>query len=258
MTQIPDAYTVQEIAQRGLTAQQLPSHVGVIMDGNGRWAEADGKDRSEGHAKGAEVVDWMVEECSRFGVEQLTLYCLSTENIAQRPEKELDCLMALLLDFLRTKREKLVRNGQRFSVIGRRDRLSPEVLEEIDRTSRDTESNTGLRLCLAINYGGWAEVVDANRSIGRLIEAGKVTAADIDEQMVKDHLYTAGMPDPDLIIRTAGEHRTSNFLPLQAAYSEWHFTETLWPNFSMTDLVKAFADFGRRQRRFGATTPRAA
>jgi undecaprenyl diphosphate synthase len=229
-----------------LDPQKLPRHVAVIMDGNGRWAAARGLPRAEGHARGANTVDIVTEECARLGIGQLTLYCFSHENW-KRPKDELDFLMALLKEYLLKEREKILRQNIRFTVIGRREGLPDDVLAEIDESRRVSAANTGLTLCLAINYGGRQEIVDAVKAIA----AESVAPDDVNEELIAQHLYTCGMPDPDLLIRTAGEMRISNYLLWQISYAELHVTDTLWPDFGVNNLHAALADFARRDRRFG-------
>ena len=239
----------------GLDPAKLPRHVAVIMDGNGRWARAQGKERVEGHARGAKSVDEVTEECCRLGIGQLTLYCLSSENW-KRPKAELDFLMALLKQYLLQEREKILRQNIRFAVIGRRDGLPDEVLAEIDENARLTAANTGLTLCLAINYGSRAEIVDGVRAIAERVKRGELDPTAIDEDAIGASLYTAGMPDPDLLIRTAGEMRVSNYLLWQISYAELWVTPRYWPEFGVELLHGALRDFARRERRFGGlTTP---
>jgi undecaprenyl diphosphate synthase len=228
-----------------LDPSKFPKHIAVIMDGNGRWAAAQGKPRAEGHARGAEIVDVITEEAVRLGIGQLTLYCLSSENW-KRPKDELDFLMALLKSYLLGEREKIQRQNICFKVIGRREGLPDDVLAEIDESVRISERNTGLTLCLAINYGSRMEIVDAVRSI----VAKKI--ADIDEDTISDHLYTAGQPDPDLLIRTAGEMRISNYLLWQISYAELYVTDVCWPDFGIEQFHIALDDFAKRDRRFGS------
>src|SRR4051794_37728818 len=185
----------------GLDPDKLPRHVAIIMDGNGRWARARGKERVEGHARGAKSVDDVTEECCRLGIGQLTLYCLSSENW-KRPKAELDFLMALLKQYLLGERRKILDQNIRFAVIGRRHGLPDEVLAEIDENIRITRGNTGLTLCLAINYGSRAEIVDAVRTIAGKAKRGELEPSQVDEATIEAHLDTAGMPDPDLLIRT--------------------------------------------------------
>ncbi|HEX4613856.1 MAG TPA: isoprenyl transferase, partial [Urbifossiella sp.] len=235
----------------GLDPATLPRHIAVIMDGNGRWARAQGKERVEGHARGAKSVDEVTEECCRLGIGQLTLYCLSSENW-KRPKAELDFLMALLQQYLLQEREKILRQNIRFSVIGRREGLPDEVLAEIDENARLTRDNTGLTLCLAINYGARAEIVDGVRVIAERVKRGDLDPAAIDEDAISASLYTAGMPDPDLLIRTAGEMRVSNYLLWQISYAELFVSQVRWPDFGIEDLHEAIRTFAGRDRRFGA------
>jgi undecaprenyl diphosphate synthase len=227
-----------------------PKHIAMIMDGNGRWAQKQSLPRIRGHQQGAETVRSITEECSRLGVEQLTLYCLSSENW-KRPELELEFLMHLLTEYLVQERETLQENNIVLKIIGRRDRIPENVQAEMDRSIEMTCGNTGSVLCLAINYGGRAEIVDAIRRIGQGVQKGDVSIDDIDEQLVADHLYTAGMSDPDLMIRTAGEMRISNYLLWQLSYAEFWVTQKYWPEFGIEDLRTAIAAYSKRKRRFG-------
>ncbi len=241
----------------GLDPAALPRHVAVIMDGNGRWARAQGKERVEGHARGAKSVDVVTEECCRLGLGQLTLYCLSSENW-KRPKAELDFLMALLKQYLLAERAKIMAQNIRFTVIGRREGLPAGVLAEIDENVRLTRDNTGLTLCLAINYGSRAEIVDAVRTLAGRVSRGELAPEGITEDAISASLYTAGMPDPDLLVRTAGEMRVSNYLLWQISYAELWVTPKYWPEFDAAVLHEALRDFARRERRFGglpAPTP---
>ena len=234
----------------GIPLEKRPQHIAMIMDGNGRWAQERSQPRIKGHEKGAETVRLMTEECARLGIGQLTLYCLSSENW-KRPELELEFLMHLLSLYLVNERETLNRNNVRLQIIGRRDRIPEEVIVEMDRSIEITAGNTGLTLCLAINYGGRAEIVDAIRSISRRVKDEDLDVEAIDEQMVSEHLYTAGMDDPDLMIRTAGEMRISNYLLWQLSYAELWVTQKHWPEFAIEDLQAAILDYSKRRRRFG-------
>src|SRR4051794_5218696 len=238
----------------GLDPDKLPRHVAIIMDGNGRWARGRGKERVEGHARGAKSVDDVTEECCRLGIGQLTLYCLSSENW-KRPKAELDFLMALLRQYLLGERQKILDQNIRFAVIGRREGLPDEVLAEIDENARLTAGNTGLTLCLAINYGSRAEITDAVRHLARRVERGELKLDDITEETIGRSLYTGGMPDPDLLIRTAGELRVSNYLLWQISYAELWVTPRFWPEFGASLLHEALHDFARRERRFGGLKP---
>ncbi len=242
--------TLARIAEAGLDAGRLPGHIAVIMDGNGRWARQRGLPRIEGHRRGVLSVRATVEECCRLGIGQLTLYCLSVENW-KRPRAELDFLMALLHQYLLEERAEILEQNIRFTTIGRREGLPPEVLAEIDENIRLSEANTGTTLCLAINYGGRSELVDAVRRLAERIQAGELAPEDVDEDAINGALYTAGMADPDLLIRTAGEMRVSNFLLWQISYAELWVTERCWPDFDRATLHQALRDYAGRERRFG-------
>jgi undecaprenyl diphosphate synthase len=242
--------TLQRLADAGLDPARLPAHIAIIMDGNGRWAEQRGLPRIEGHRRGTQSVRATVEECCRLGIGQLTLYCLSVENW-KRPQSELDFLMALLKEYLIAERAEIMEQNIRFNMIGRRGNLPPEVLHELDENIRLSRNNTGTVLCLAINYGGRTELVDAVRTLATQVKQGKLVPDDIDEQAVANSLYTAGMPDPDLLIRTAGEMRVSNFLLWQISYAELWVTEQCWPDFDRKTLHQALRDYAQRERRFG-------
>jgi undecaprenyl diphosphate synthase len=234
----------------GLDPARLPRHIAVIMDGNGRWAVDRGLPRSSGHARGADSVRATVTECCKLGIGQLTLYSLSVENW-KRPKDELDFLMALLKRYLIEQRSEIMDQNIRFAVIGRRGGLPDEVLAEIDETTRLSRENTGLTLCLAINYGGRTELVDAARTLAERVQRGELRPEEIGEEQVSAALYTAGMPDPDLLIRTAGEMRVSNYLLWQISYAELWVTPTLWPDFEPAVLHEGLRDFAGRNRRFG-------
>jgi undecaprenyl diphosphate synthase len=242
--------TLERLAAAGLDPARLPRHVAIIMDGNGRWAQQRGLPRVEGHRRGTQSVRATIEEGVRLGLEQLTLYCLSTENW-KRPQLELDFLMALLHEYLLAERQEILEQNIRFTTIGRRDGLPDSVLREIDENIRLSQSNTGMTLCLAINYSGRTEMVDAVRSLAEQAKQGKLQPDDIDESMVEAALYTAGMPDPDLLIRTAGEMRVSNFLLWQISYAELWVTPKCWPDFDAATLQEGLRDYARRERRFG-------
>ncbi|HEX7448449.1 MAG TPA: isoprenyl transferase [Pirellulales bacterium] len=234
--------------------QRRPRHIAIIMDGNGRWAQRRGLPRIEGHRRGVASVRAATEECARLGIEQLTLYCLSSENW-KRPQHELDLLMQLLEQYLIEERTTLINENIRLAVIGRRDGLPASVLDEMDKTIELSSIHTGMRLCLAINYGGRGEVVDAVRAIADDVRRGRLSPDEIDEETISEHLYTAGMCDPDLLIRTAGEMRVSNFLLWQISYAELWVTEHCWPEFREADLHAAIRDFAARDRRFGGLKP---
>jgi undecaprenyl diphosphate synthase len=249
-TSEPTRETLQRLADAGLDPARMPAHIAIIMDGNGRWAEQRGLPRVEGHRRGTQSVRATVEECCRLGIGQLTLYCLSVENW-KRPQSELDFLMALLKEYLIAERGEIMDQNIRFTMIGRRGDLTPEVLHELDENIRMSRKNTGTVLCLAINYGGRTELVDAVRSLAARVQQGKLDAEQIDEDDVSNALYTAGMPDPDLLIRTAGEMRVSNFLLWQISYAELWVTDQCWPDFSCETLHQALRDYANRERRFG-------
>jgi undecaprenyl diphosphate synthase len=242
--------TLGRLAQAGLDPARLPRHVAIIMDGNGRWAQQRGLPRVEGHARGVKSVRATVEECCRLGVGQLTLYCLSSENW-KRPQAELDFLMALLEQYLIEERAEILAQNIRFTTIGRRGDLPARVLHEIDENIRLSRDNTGTGLCLAINYGGRTELIDAVRTLARRVQSGTLDPEAIDEAAVSAALYTAWMPDPDLLIRTAGEMRISNFLLWQISYAELWVTERCWPDFDEATLRQALRDYAARERRFG-------
>ncbi|MEY5032158.1 MAG: hypothetical protein RL354_1189, partial [Planctomycetota bacterium] len=212
-----------------------PRHVAVIMDGNGRWAQSRGLPRAAGHREGVETVRRVVTESARLGLEALTLYSFSSENW-KRPADEVAALMLLCCEFLRLERPTMLRENIRFRRIGRRDGLPLEVLEELDATERATAHATGLTLCLALNYGSRTEIADAARALAREVAAGRRDPESIDEAAMAGHLYTTGIPDPDLLVRTAGEMRVSNYLLWQISYAELHVTEVLWPDFTLAHL----------------------
>jgi len=289
---------LRHVRSVGLDPERLPRHIAIIMDGNGRWAQQRGQPRVMGHAQGVQTVRQVVEECSKLGIGYLTLYCLSSENW-KRPQAELDFLMALLEQYLIEERAEILAQNIRFSTIGRRTDLPERVLQEIDENIRLSRQNTGLSLCLAINYGGRTELLDAFRHIGEQVRAGLLDPEQIDENIrlsrqntglslclainyggrtelldafrhigeqvraglldpeqidetaIANALYTGGMPDPDLLIRTAGEMRVSNFLLWQISYAELWVTPKCWPDFDRDTLHAALHDYARRERRFG-------
>jgi len=235
-------------------SQRLPQHVAIIMDGNGRWASRLGLDRVRGHEEGAVSVREIVRACRSAGVKALTLYSFSTENW-NRPMEEVGALMALLERYLVGEREEILSNQIRFRAIGQLERLPVPVrtlLEDLSEVS-DT-GQTQMDLCLALSYGGRAELVDATRRIAEKVQNGQVDPAAIDEQLLAGHLYAPDLPEPDLLIRTSGEMRLSNFLLWQLAYAEIVVTDTLWPDFRKTELLDAFQVFASRERRFGKTS----
>ena len=235
-----------EALARQVNFEQLPAHIAIIMDGNGRWAAQRHLPRVEGHRAGIESVRDVVETSARLGIDVLTLYAFSVENW-KRPRTEVNTLMMLLKRYIRLELNTLHKNNIRFQVVGRSDQLAPDVQAELAIGIRQTASNTGMLFNIALNYGGRAEIVDAAR---RAIAAG-VRPDDLDERRFSDFLYTAGQPDPDLLIRTSGEMRISNFLLWQIAYAEIWFTETLWPDFRRRHLLEAVVAYQKRDRRYG-------
>jgi undecaprenyl diphosphate synthase len=239
-----------EALARQVNFEQLPSHVAIIMDGNGRWAAQRHLPRVEGHRAGIDSVRDVVETSARVGIGVLTLYAFSVENW-KRPRAEVNTLMMLLKRYIRLELEAINRNNIKFRVIGRPEELAPDVQDELEVGIRRTSANTGMLFNIALNYGGRAEIVDAAR---RAIAAG-VSPDALDERRFSDFLYTAGQPDPDLLIRTSGEMRISNFLLWQIAYSEIWVTETLWPDFRRRDLLEAIVAYQKRDRRYGGIKP---
>jgi len=246
----PNPETLDRIVAAGLDPQRLPRHVAIIMDGNGRWAQQRGLPRIEGHGRGVKTVRSTIEECCRLGIGQLTLYCLSVENW-KRPQAELDFLMTLLHKYLLAERKEIMEQNIRFTTLGRREGLPAQVLREIDENERLSRENTGMMLALAINYSGRTELVDACRALAGRVREGTLVPEDIDETVISEALYTAAMPDPDLLIRTAGEMRVSNFLLWQISYAELWVTEKCWPDFDRATLHQALRDYAGRTRRFG-------
>jgi undecaprenyl diphosphate synthase len=234
----------------GLDPDKLPKHVAVIMDGNGRWAADQGKPRAEGHLRGATTVRQITEECCKLGINQLTLYCLSHENW-KRPQAEIDFLMALFKDYLIGERDLIQNENIRMAIIGRRIGIPEDVQTEMDHSLKLSEKNTGLTLCLAVNYGSRQEILDAVKSISENVKKGECQPSQITEATIAEHLYTAGMPDPDLLIRTSGEMRISNYLLWQISYSELWITDLHWPDFTPQTLHEACRSFAQRSRRFG-------
>ena len=234
---------------------RLPAHIAIIMDGNGRWARKRSLPRAAGHKAGVEAVRTTVETCTRLGIQALTLYAFSVENW-KRPRAEVDTLWRLLRVYLRRELPEILSNGIRFTCMGRLDGLPPQVRQELQNTIDATAHNNGMRLNVAINYSGRAELVDAINAIvedARL--EGRLRGLRIDEEAIASRLYTADLPDPDLLIRTSGEMRVSNFLLWQIAYAELYVTDTLWPDFRRADLMHAILDYQKRDRRFGGLSP---
>ena len=230
-----------------------PLHVAIIMDGNGRWATARGLPRTAGHKRGGEAVKRTVESAGRMGIRYLTLFGFSSENW-KRPTAEISDLMGLLRYYLRNELRFLKENGIRLNVIGDRSRLDADIVALIDRAERETRGNSQLTVIVALSYGGRAEIVRAARHLAERVRDGELAAEAITEATFAGHLYTVDIPDPDLLIRTSGEKRISNFLLWQLAYAELIFTDTLWPDFAKEDLEQAVAEFHRRERRYGAAS----
>jgi len=234
--------------------KNLPRHIAIIMDGNGRWAQQRKLPRIEGHRTGAESVRQIVRACGELGIDYLTLYAFSIENW-DRPRTEVTALMRLLEFYLKREISELNKNNVRLAAIGRIHELPQSAQRQLEKSIEALKNNTGLTLVLALSYGGRAEIVDAMRSIAREIKTGSLDVADVDEKVISRHLYTRGIPDPDLLIRTSGEMRVSNFLLWQISYAEIYVTETLWPDFRKPQLLEALEDYSKRHRRFGRVSP---
>lgn len=230
--------------------KQMPAHIAVFMDGNGRWAARRGLPRSAGHREGANTLKRTVKECNALGIKYLTAYAFSTENW-NRPKDEVDSLMSLLLEFLKNADRELSGQNIQIRIIGDTQGLSQEIRNEIARVIKNTSKNTGLTLVIALNYGSRSEIANAAARIARDVKQGRVDPDDINEKVFSDYLYTAGIPDPDLVIRPSGEQRLSNFLLWQSSYAEFWYSNILWPDFSKKDLFEALGDFQKRSRRFG-------
>lgn len=239
--------------ERRIRVETVPRHVAVIMDGNGRWAERQGLDRVQGHRAGIEAVRATVRAAHELGVRFLTLYAFSTENWS-RPKGEVDALMGLLEHYLEAELEELDRNGIRLRAIGRLDRLPDVARKKLDEAMLRTRGNGEMTVVFALSYGGRTEIADAARKLARDVESGKLDPEQIDEKTFGAYLYDPEIPDPDLLIRTGGEARVSNFLLWQIAYAELHVTEVMWPDFRKTDLVTAIEDYQQRERRYGLTS----
>lgn len=226
------------------------THIAIIMDGNGRWATKRGLPRSMGHKKGAETVKEITRAAGELGVKYLTLYAFSTENWQRSPD-EVETLMGLLRQYLKSDLQELQKNNVRIRFIGERDMLAPDITAAMAKLEADTAGNDGLTLCVALSYGSRQEIVSAVKKAAALVKKGDLPAEDIDAKMFSEMLYTQAMPDPDLVIRTSGEQRVSNYLLWQIAYSELFFTKTLWPDFNKDELTAIINDFKTRERRYG-------
>lgn len=230
--------------------KSAPAHVAIIMDGNGRWAKKRHLPRTAGHVQGAKVADALAEEAWDLGIKYLTIYAFSTENW-KRSENEITTLMGLLRKYMISSIDRSMKNNVRVRVIGDKTRLAPDLQDAIKKLEDTTAGNTGLNFQIAINYGGRDELVRAVKNIAKEVKAGELDPLQIDEDVINSHLDTADIPYPDLLIRTSGEYRTSNFLPWQIAYSEFYFTDVLWPDFNKEELAKAVEYYNSRDRRFG-------
>lgn len=233
--------------------EKLPFHIAIIMDGNGRWAKKRNLNRISGHIKGVDAVREVVIACRELGIRVLTLYAFSMENW-QRPEEEVKALMGLLKEYLIKERDEMVKNNIRLSAIGRLEDLPPDVLSTLRESIQKTKGCDGMILNLALSYGGRSEILHAVQGILFDVKKGKLREEEIDLSTFRNYLWTCGLPDPDLLIRTSGEFRISNFLLYQIAYTELYLTETLWPDFNREELLKAIADYQSRERRFGLTS----
>jgi undecaprenyl diphosphate synthase len=235
----------------GLTLDRMPRHIAIIMDGNGRWAQKRNLPRAEGHRQGGKTVEAIAQHCVDIGIQSLTIYSFSMENW-KRPKDEVDALMHLYSEYLIRIRPTLMKNNVKLVHLGRLSQLPPKVQKELTKTIELTANNTGMILALALNYGSRVEIIDAAKKIAQEYKDGDLSLDDIDENCISRHLYTAGLPDPDLLIRTANEMRVSNFLLWQISYSEFYVTDTLWPDFTGKDLEKAILTYSQRSRRFGS------
>ncbi|MDR2926768.1 MAG: isoprenyl transferase [Cytophagaceae bacterium] len=239
-------------AKKDLDKDKIPRHVVIIMDGNGRWAKKKGAARMFGHKRGVRTVREITEAASETGVEYLTLYVFSTENW-NRPQAEVSALMALLVSTIADETEGLIKNNVKLKTIGELSRLPARVADELNGCISRTSTNTGLTLTLALNYGSQWEIIEAVKKAAAAVQSGEIAVADITGNVFNNFLSTAGMPDPELLIRTGGELRISNFMLWQIAYSELYFTEVLWPDFSKEHFYTALLDYQKRERRFGKT-----
>ncbi len=232
---------------------KLPNHLAIIMDGNGRWAKQKGYLRAFGHENGTKSVKITVETCARLGIENLTLYAFSTENW-NRPKLEVDTLMKLLISSLKKEEETLMKNNIKLNAIGNLTNLPKNVNKELHEVIEKTKNNTRMTLTLALSYGSREEIIQAVKNISNKVKNNIISESAIDESIINEHLYTQNLPDVDLVIRTSGEHRISNFLLWQIAYAEFYFTEVLWPDFTENNLYEAIISYQKRERRFGKTS----
>ena len=237
-----------------MNKDQLPRHVAIIMDGNGRWAKARGMSRTQGHLEGVKRVEEIIKFARDIGIKFLTIYAFSTENWS-RPQDEVSMIMRTFILVLGQKAKELAKNGVRIRFIGRRQGIPQEVLKAMDEASQVTMNSTVMTLNIAFNYGARAEIVDAIKSIAQEVDQGKIKVEDIDEKVIDAHLYTKDQPDPDLLIRTSGEERISNFLLWQLSYAELYFTDKCWPEFNEEQFLKALSVYAQRERRWGGLAP---
>ncbi|HAL45098.1 MAG TPA: isoprenyl transferase [Phycisphaerales bacterium] len=238
----------------GIEASKFPKHIAIIMDGNGRWATSRGLPRFQGHRKGARATEKIVDYCNKIGLECLTIYSFSMQNW-KRPKTEIAFLMQLYTHYLVGIRKTLLESNVRLVHLGRTEKLPTRLVKELHKTIEITSKCTGMVLGLALNYGGREEIIDAMKKISDEYKKGTITADQIDEELVNENLYTAGLPDPDLLIRTSSEKRISNFLLWQLSYAEFYITDTLWPDFSPEEVDKAILEFTKRSRRLGDIKP---
>ena len=228
----------------------IPKHIAIIMDGNGRWAKKRSLPRTYGHIKGADTLEQVLKDCNDLGVGYLTVYAFSTENWA-RPLEEVQVIMNLIRNYLKSAVEKCRKNNVRCQIIGDRTKLAPDILEAARHLEEETKDFTGIVFTIAINYGSRDEILRGIRKVAQKVQTGEIKPEDIDEKIMENSFDTAGMPDPDLLIRTSGEERLSNFLMWQLAYTEFYFTDVLWPDFNKDELIKAIKKFSERDRRYG-------
>jgi undecaprenyl diphosphate synthase len=245
---------IKAAARLGIKPEKIPRHIAIIMDGNGRWATQRGKQRFEGHRQGARVVEKIVLHCVNTGIECLTLYSFSLQNW-KRPKMEVSFLMQLYIRYLVGIRKTLAKHNVRLVHLGRTEKLPPKLIRELHKTVELSAGHTGMVLALALNYGSREEIIDAVKKIAKRCADGKLKSKDIDEETIKDSLYTAGLPDPDLLIRTSNELRISNFLLWQISYAEFFVTPTLWPDFTADDIDEAIIAFSKRSRKMGDIRP---
>ncbi|MFO7636366.1 MAG: isoprenyl transferase [Clostridia bacterium] len=229
---------------------ELPAHIAIIMDGNGRWAKNRNLPRSAGHRAGCKVIQDIVEKCDRIGLRYLTVYAFSTENWT-RPKREIKNLMSLLREFLRDTENKLGKSNVRIRVIGSRMGLDQNIIDSINRTEEKSKDKTGLNFIIALNYGSREEICNAVKEIARKVSNKEMSVDDINQEVISNHLYTSGIPDPDIILRPSGEKRLSNFLLWQASYAELEYSDILWPDFKVEDLLRAVQEYNGRERRYG-------